>query len=253
MLKSRTVCYKLGISTHSGWIPFVQCSLSRAASTNVQEAREIVETTRENTLSDKEVERICNKSRLNDAHRNLVNGRVPYDTPVQRFHNTVKYKRRMYGRYGSTSGVDPGLAWPTAEDLEDIREYENVAHPSTIQDMYRHALERVKKEQQEIQTRQKQIDENFKKLNGWLKEVKDKAAKKLQEAQEAKNKKARLIEEVRKHFGYKLDPKDERFKEMLAKREKEEKKKIRDEKKKIREEKMLNYIKSSESSSENKK
>lgn len=38
------------------------------------------------------------------------------------------------------------------------------------------------------------------------------------------SKKERLVEEVRRHFGFKLDPRDERFKEMLAKREKEQKK-----------------------------
>ncbi|PZC70377.1 hypothetical protein B5X24_HaOG217180, partial [Helicoverpa armigera] len=37
-------------------------------------------------------------------------------------------------------------------------------------------------------------------------------------------KKERLVEEVRRHFGFKLDPRDERFQEMLAKREKEQKK-----------------------------
>lgn len=32
------------------------------------------------------------------------------------------------------------------------------------------------------------------------------------------------MEEVRRHFGFTLDPRDERFQEMLAKREKEQKK-----------------------------
>lgn len=197
-------------------------------------------------LPEKDVERICNKSRLNRAHCNLVNGRLPYDQPVHRFHSTVKYKRRMYGRYGESSNVNPGLAWPTVQDLEDIREYEKVAYPLTIQEMQQNALVRLEKEHQEIQLRQKKIDENMIKLNGWLKEVKDKAAKKIYEVQQAKEKKEKLIEEVKKHFGYKIDPKDERFKEMLLKREKEEKKKIRDEKKKVREEKLLNYLKNNE-------
>lgn len=228
-------------------VPFCKYFLARCVSTkNEIQDTEVITSIVEDVLSEKDVERMCNKSRLNPGHRNLVNGRLPYDVPVHRFHNTVKYKRRLYGRYGESSNVYPGLAWPTTEDLEDIREYEKVAYPLTIQEMQHNALERLEHEHQEIQMRQQKIDENMKKLNGWLKEVKEKATKKIQEAQQAKEKKEKLIEEVKKHFGYKLDPKDERFKEMLVKREKEEKKKIREEKKKIREEKLINYLKSNE-------
>jgi len=152
----------------------------------------------------------------------------------------------MFGRYGESSNVDPGLAWPTTEDLEDIREYESVAYPLTIQEMQQNALEQLESKRQEILVRQKKIDDNMKNLDRWLKEVKEKAAKKIHEAQQAKEKKERLIEEVRKHFGYKLDPRDDRFKEMLVKREKEERKKVKDERKKIREEKLIKYLNSSE-------
>lgn len=206
----------------------------------------LVTATVENVISEEEVKQICNKSRLSNGHRNLVNGKMPYDKPVHRYHNTVKYKRRMYGRYGDFSNVNPGLAWPTAEDLEDIREYERVAYPLTIQEMQQNALDSIETEQKDLQMRQKKIEDNMKKLNGWLKEVKEKSAKKLYEAQQAKEKREKLIEEVKKHFGYKIDPKDERFKEMLVKREKEEKKKVREEKKKIREEKLLQYLKTQE-------
>jgi hypothetical protein len=36
------------------------------------------------------------------------------------------------------------------------------------------------------------------------------------------------MEEVRRHFGYTVDPKDERFQEMLAKKEKEQKKAMKE-------------------------
>ncbi|VVC26805.1 Growth arrest/ DNA-damage-inducible protein-interacting protein 1 [Cinara cedri] len=228
-------------------VPISQTFLKRFASTkNEIQETVIVTATVENVLSDKEVEKICNKSRLNSGHRNLVNGRLPYDHPVHRFHNTVKFKRRMYGRYGDASNIHPGLAWPTVEELNDIREYESVAYPLTIQEMQHNAIKRLQCEQQEIQMRQQKIDNNMKKLNSWINEVKEKSEKKIYEAQKSKEKRENLIEEVKKHFGYKIDPKDERFKEMLAKREKEEKKKVREEKKKIREEKLVNYLKNNE-------
>lgn len=228
-------------------VPFSRCFLMRFASTNNEtQEYDVIAATTENTISEKEVERIRDKSRLNSGHRNLVNGRLPYAGPVHRYHNTVKYKRRMFGRYGESSNVYPGMAWPTAEDLHDQLEYEQVAYPLTIKEMQQKALERLEADHREIQMRQQKIDENMKKLNGWLKEVRDKAEKKVLEAQLIKEKKEKLIEEVKKHFGYKIDPKDERFKEMLVKREKEEKKKAREEKKKVREEKLLKYLKTKE-------
>lgn len=223
-------------------VPFFQCFNVRSASTK-NEVQETVTTAIDNAMSEDEIERICNKSRLNHGHRNLVNDKLPYIKPVHRFHHTVKYKRKMYGRYGDSSYVNPSLAWPTVEDLEDVREYEKVAYPLTIQEMQQNAWNRQEHENQEIQMRQQKIDDNMKKLNGWLQEVKEKAARKMHDAQQAKEKKERLIEEVKKHFGYKIDPKDDRFKEMLVKREKEEKKKVREEKKKIREDKLLQQLK----------
>lgn len=222
---------------------FFRCINARSTSSKneVQEI-ETVTTSVDKAISEDEIKKICNKSRLNNGHRNLVNDQLPYKNPVHRYHHTVKYKRKMYGRYGDSSNVNPALAWPTVQDLEDVREYEKVAYPLTIQEMQQNAWNRLECENQEIQMRQKKIDDNMKKLNGWLKEVKEKAARKIHDAQQAKEKKERLIEEVKKHFGYKIDPKDDRFKEMLVKREKEEKKKVREEKKKIREDKLLQQM-----------
>ncbi|KAI5630956.1 growth arrest and DNA-damage-inducible proteins-interacting protein 1 domain-containing protein [Phthorimaea operculella] len=103
-----------------------------------------------------ELERKRNVSRLSPAHYNVINGRRPYEEPKHTAHLTVKYNRKMYGKYGIASGVN--------------------------------------------------LD-----------------CQKESEAKAAKEKKERLVEEVRRHFGFKLDPRDERFQEMLA-REKEQKK-----------------------------
>lgn len=54
--------------------------------------------------------------------------------------------------------------------------------------------------------------------------------------------KERLIEEVRRHFGYTVDPRDDRFKELLEKKEKEQKKAMKEARKKAREEGMVKKI-----------
>lgn len=48
-----------------------------------------------------------------------------------------------------------------------------------------------------------------------------------------------MVDEVRRHFGFTLDPRDERFQEMLAKREKEQKKQEKMAKKEAKEKMMI--------------
>lgn len=55
--------------------------------------------------------------------------------------------------------------------------------------------------------------------------------------------KERLVEEVRRHFGYTVDPKDEKFQMLLEKKEKEQKKLLKEAKRKAREEKVLEKLK----------
>lgn len=47
-----------------------------------------------------------------------------------------------------------------------------------------------------------------------------------------------MVEEVRRHFGFKIDPRDDRFKELLEQKEKEERKKAKEAKKKARQERI---------------
>jgi hypothetical protein len=103
--------------------------LIEEASTTTEEDDEVT------AKKEEDIQRKRDKSRLNSQHRNLLHGKMPYSEPMDWFHETVKYKRKMYGRYGQSSGVPPGIMWPTREELEEIKEYESVAHPYTIQDL----------------------------------------------------------------------------------------------------------------------
>lgn len=99
-------------------------------------------------------------------------------------------------------------------------------------------------DQDAIQKRQDDIVKKIAKLDQWKKELSDKIIKKETDARVAKERKDRLVEEVRRHFGFKIDARDERFKEMLEKKEKEEKKAQKEAKKKLRETKMLERLQS---------
>ncbi|XP_050679927.1 growth arrest and DNA damage-inducible proteins-interacting protein 1 [Leptidea sinapis] len=185
----------------------------------------IVDDTEDTLARELEIEKKRNISRLAPAHFNVMNNRRPYEEPKIIAHLTVKYNRKMYGKYGITSGVNPSICWPSKTDIQEIQEYEAVAFPYSIPDMMHAAAQKRKDEILRIAQRDKEVAAKFEKLDQWKKELNAKIAKKAAEVEAVKQKKERLIEEVRRHFGFKLDPKDERFQEMLAKKEKEQKKK----------------------------
>lgn len=63
-----------------------------------------------------------------------LNLREPYipdkdseETPE--WQKTARYDRKLFGRYGSASGVDPASLWPSHEELDKIITEENEWHP----------------------------------------------------------------------------------------------------------------------------
>uniref|UniRef100_A0A2A4JWT0 Large ribosomal subunit protein mL64 n=1 Tax=Heliothis virescens TaxID=7102 RepID=A0A2A4JWT0_HELVI len=190
----------------------------------LEQSEAVVDVDEDALAREAEIERKRNISRLNLSHQNIVNGTRPYEEPKCLAHLTVKYNRKMYGKYGSASGVNPSICFPSKQDIEEKIEYESVAHPFTIKQMMETAAQNRREQQEKIEQRDRDIAAKFAKLAQWKKDLHDKIAKKTAEANAAKQKKERLVEEVRRHFGFKLDPRDERFQEMLAKREKEQKK-----------------------------
>ena len=95
---------------------------------------------------------------------------------------------------------------------------------------------------EKIKLREKEIEKKLLKLDQWTKDLESKIAKREAEAQAAKERKERLVEEVRREFGFTLDTRDDRFKELLAQKEKEDKKKQKEAKKKIRDAKMVEKL-----------
>lgn len=189
-----------------------------------------------------EIEQKRNISRLLPQHRNMLNEKIPYNNSQSWIHETVKYKRMMFGRYGLASGIDPSICFPSNPEKAETIEYERVAFPHTLPEMIQINQQMKAEKAERIQIREAQIAKKFEKLEQWKHELHSKVAKRESDAKAAKDRKDRIVEEVRRHFGYKVDPRDEKFKEMLEMKEKEDKKKMREEKKKAKENKMIEKI-----------
>lgn len=190
-------------------------------------------------LKEATIEKNRNKSRLLPQDHNMLKDTVPYGESQSWIHNTVKYKRMMFGRYGLASGVDPRICFYSNSEVDAQKEYERVAYPFTLQQMMKENVKSKMEAEEKIQKREDDIEKKMTKLDIWTKELNAKIAKKEADAKAAKERKERLVEEVRRQFGFKLDVRDERFKELVAQKEKEDKKKQKEERRKVKEEKML--------------
>lgn len=140
----------------------------------------------ETQQNEEEIEQKRNKSRLRSQHYNILHNKAPYPEPFNDFHKTVKYQRKLYGAYGETSGVDPKICWPSAEDIANIQEYEKYKYPKTIQKMMQENEQKKKEFEEQRIKRQEDVAKKFAKLEQWKKELRDKVAKKESEARAIK-------------------------------------------------------------------
>lgn len=184
-----------------------------------------------------------NKSRLNKQHRNILFGQRPYDEAKEWYHNTVKYKKRMLGRYGMKAVEEPaGFAWPTPEEVDDMKEYERVAYPYSIQEEWARIEEKNIKNAEAIKAREADVSQKMAKLDKWINDLNMRIARKEADILEAKKRKDRLIEEVRDELGLSVSMQSDIFKAAMAEKEKLQKKKLKETKKKIKEEKKLTRL-----------
>lgn len=121
----------------SGISFFLRISSVRLASTEVVPEETSDELTNEASLKAAELESKRNKSRLQDKHYNVIHGKMTVDLNSLKYdyQKSIKYQRKLVARYGTSSGINLGISWPTKQELSDMVEYERVAHPFTIQEM----------------------------------------------------------------------------------------------------------------------
>lgn len=184
----------------------------------------------------------CNKSGLLYHHQNVLHNKTPYKDPSSWIHLTEKYQRKVFGRYGSESGVSPRICFGIKSNKVSKTHYEKLVEPDTIQSMISKHKLIAKSKNDEVMKREEDISKRLEKLTQWKLELNCRNMKKEADAIAAKEKKERLIEEVRRHFGYKVDPRDERFKEVLEQKEKEDKKKQKEAKRKVNEQKLMSKL-----------
>lgn len=118
-------------------------------------------------LEEQRIERMRNKSRLRDPHWKMLHDLRPYDRAESWIHNTIKYKRMLYGKLGAESGVDPRICFYTEAELAEKEAYNKVAYPHTIPEMMKMNEQFKAFKQQKIREREEQVAKNLEKLKQW--------------------------------------------------------------------------------------
>lgn len=201
----------------------------------------------EEVLTERDEEKIMNirnKSKLAINDRNKLCGLPPYNgEDLTWFHETIRYKKRMFGRYGVKGlNVPVGALWPLKEEVDDKIEFEKTGYPYTVQECWALIAKRNHETADRIRLREEEIAKKMEKVKQWKEEFHGKIMRKEAEILAARKRKEDLIETVRRQFGFKIDSHDERFKLALEQKEKEDRKRKKEMKKQERSARLMAQI-----------
>ncbi|XP_070779840.1 large ribosomal subunit protein mL64 [Enoplosus armatus] len=169
-----------------------------------------------------------------------LNLREPYipdkdSEKTPEWQKTARYDRKVFGRYGSASGIDPASLWPSHEQLDKIIAEENEWHPP-LEVMLKNVAAKEKQETEKRLAKEKLIAANMAKMPKMVADWRREKRETKQKLKEEKARRAKLLAEARERFGYGVDPRSPKFLEMVAEIEKEEKMKKKLMKRRLKEE-----------------
>jgi len=158
-----------------------------------------------------------------------------YDSLFQ----TLEQRRKLYGKFGRRSGYDPGIMWPTQEELKDMVEFEAEWEPS-LQARWKKLRDEREQEEKERREKNELVEKAMAKMPKLIDEYRARLSKADEIEQKQEEKRRALREEARDFFGYELHKNDPRFEQMQLSKEEEEKKQ---QKKKKKEDKLAKLSK----------
>ncbi|XP_014780382.1 growth arrest and DNA damage-inducible proteins-interacting protein 1 [Octopus bimaculoides] len=192
-------------------------------------------TTSEPRLLDEEIDtdelnQIRDVSRLSPVLKAKLYNEFPPNFGERESDNKKHYRRRIFAKFGSSSNLDPASMWPSKAEMRELIE-EQAKYEVPVHVMLEKLRVERETEEEKVKLREQRIKENMKAMPKLIAEFHKQTEQKqlLQKKQEEK--KAKLLEEARAYFGYSVDPRDEKFKQMLAEKEAAEKKAAKQQKK----------------------
>jgi len=172
-----------------------------------------------------EVEKARLKSRLFHSDRAILHNQMPQagiDWEKNDDHRSNSFKSAMLARYGNKTGIDPSVAWPTKEYIEEQNEYESVLYDGkTLKEMIEFVEKTEREKEEEAQKIEKNIREKLAKqqeeIKAWQKRVETRNVV----ADRERLKRQQILDELREEYGYEINPNDPQFASRIEEKEKE--------------------------------
>ncbi|KAK3592902.1 hypothetical protein CHS0354_004128 [Potamilus streckersoni] len=145
------------------------------------------------------------------------------DLNDDKIQNNTRILRKIYAKYGKSSGIDPRIMWPLRSELKVIKEDERDWDP-TFQDLVDKMKQKKLAEQKEKKEREERVAKNMAMMPKWIAEYHKREAAKQLAQNEQEKKKQKLLDEARDYYGYSITPQDPKFRQMIEEKALEEKK-----------------------------
>lgn len=179
-------------------------------------------------LSDEDAEwikRDCSRMYRADRFKMRHVDRMPdmhFDYQTKR-----KYQRSLYAKYGRASGVDPGIQWPTVEEMRRQIADEELLQFPTLQESWQTLREKRAAEADVKRRREAVVTANMKEMQREIAQYRERLAATEHAAQSSHRERQALLDEAREILGYDVDPRDERFQQLIEEKQAAEKKEQR--------------------------
>lgn len=145
----------------------------------------------------------------------------------------------MLGQYGAReTGVDPGICWPTDEQVGLARDWEQLYQEKPLREQIKDVKAAVAKRKEDRLAREKAVDDSLAKMETQIKQWKTRMSSRNQAAEADRARREKILAELREEFGYNVNPQDNYMKERIAEREKAIMKEEREAKKAAKKEKL---------------
>ncbi|KAL1430521.1 hypothetical protein MTO96_014958 [Rhipicephalus appendiculatus] len=158
--------------------------------------------------------------------------------PEFEYEYRIAFMRKDYAKFGRATGINPGLMWPSKEELQDLVHIEKKFYP-TLQELWDQDRAKHKAETEARRQREEEVEKNMAKLADARIAMLERDAKKKAKAEEERRNREQMILEVREYIGYNVEPSDPKFKEVMAMKEEEKKQAAKEARKKAKQERML--------------
>lgn len=240
---SKTHCVFL-LRYHLRTIHKSYCQLDDKVSAENKENDEkfdILEELREPDLTEEEILQKRFKSRLPERVYQMFVKKEPvhFDHYYNFYLNRL---RANYAQFGKESKLNPGICWPTREEVLEKIEYDKIFEPP-LETRLKNVEESRLVEEKRKQEVEEEVDKNMANLDKWIADYHAKNEKKTAEQLALKQKKEKLIDEISEYLGYEIDPRDPRFQEAVEQKNKEQKKARKVKKQQESYEKMITKLK----------